>query len=420
VSCPGVGIMAGLGKQATCIALVISPLIGFGTPVVAQQLEVTSKLERAEKKQQLVRQLEETTYLPTDADPKQVVEAYLRGLLFLHSDKKGTPVTSVILSKIKRQHIERFWDSSFVGSRYLPIDYVQYRHIRPGAWTTKAEVTGDTAAVFVFYSEEDEKFPDNILYRVGSPFIPEPKFGSGPSQDSESCDARPLPLPLFKIIDTQLVEKTPSPGGSLLHFEGVLKERTVIDEEGRWVVVYRLRKKNQDWLLTGYTQLGKHPYKEQLTFKISGKDVVNVLLALPRKLPIDLTVKRKYVIDRWLQHFFGTTTGIRITDRDGIVLLEDNGTYGPAIRSEDTVPFQFSQIDAQCRNHEHQNNFYLVVNTPQRSVRLLHGQSAELEHSGYTFIVLALISTSLLPDHTPIYDAPRKYMSYVIVRKSDK
>jgi hypothetical protein len=43
-----------------------------------------------------------------------------------------TPVTGVILSKIKRQHMKRFWDSSFVGSRYPPIDYVQYRHIRPG------------------------------------------------------------------------------------------------------------------------------------------------------------------------------------------------------------------------------------------------------------------------------------------------
>jgi len=28
--------------------------------------------------------------------------------------------------------MKRFWDSSFVGSRYPPIDYVQYRHIRPG------------------------------------------------------------------------------------------------------------------------------------------------------------------------------------------------------------------------------------------------------------------------------------------------
>ncbi len=61
-----------------------------------------------------------------------MVEAYLRGLLFLHSDKNDTPVTGVILSKIKRQHMKRFWDSSFVGSRYPPIDYVQYRHIRPG------------------------------------------------------------------------------------------------------------------------------------------------------------------------------------------------------------------------------------------------------------------------------------------------
>lgn len=185
--------------------------------------------------------------------------------------------------------------------------------------------------------------------------------------------------------------------GKPLSFTGTLKQRNILDAKG---------------------------LNEKLTLEVPDAGKVVLTMMLPEKLPLDLVVGRDIQVDYWDRvGFGGSARGIRIRDGKGIILLADDGNYGMAVQGDDTKPFTIGQEDANCRNRRNTpgdlNNFYLVVSAEGKSVKLIHGGSAELDADGRIFTVLAVRSTARV-GNVKWTDAPYSYKAYVIARMPKK
>lgn len=215
--------------------------------------------------------------------------------------------------------------------------------------------------------------------------------GGGPGG---ACDAVPLAAPVFRFSGATASEEEPLPGSN---------------EDSRWILESR----------TAESPDGRSE-RLVLTHPCKGTSLT-LTWTMPAKIPIDLRVGAWVEIGAWnRQGFEGTARGFRIDDERGPVLLVDDGAYGNAIRGDDLAPFSVAQEDMGCRNRRNTpddlNNFLLVVSAGAPLVKLVHGQSAELEAGGAVYTVLAVRSTSRVGD-VRWTDAPYDYKSFVIARR---